>query len=520
MISTTCKNELKIWNTRTQQCIRSLHSEYGLKCIFISGNKHVLVATKQGSLMLYDLLGSRLLQKYLAHDGPAYSMDLCPDKSGVASGGGDACVKFWTFDLVMNAKTGEKELSLKLTKTLKVQDEALCVKYSPDGKFIVVSLLDCTIQLFNAQTLKFHLTLYGHKLPTFTLDISSDSQLLISGSADKNIKIWGINHGDCHKSIFAHSDSIMGLRFVPKTHYFFSCGKDRIIKYWDGDKFRKIQEFSNSHKNEVWDIAINSTGQLLCSGSGDRSISLWMESDEPLFPLEEERKELESKFDENLDNEDKFDRKPSAIEKSGIIEFKEVDKPTRKNMDAIDRAEYLMECMTEWKNKEAKKSAATEFMYGVIRNIPTSQMEEIILILPFQNGIDWLLGYLMDILSCDQNEKGTIDKSRGDMEKCVKLCLCIVEIHYQRFLGTYNLELFRCLKTLSILCRQNLTDYKRTIGHNLETFAYLQDLMKSKAEYAFGTFQRDKNLFINAQKDKLVETWDDKDNDVDEEMEM
>ncbi|ETO08955.1 hypothetical protein RFI_28432 [Reticulomyxa filosa] len=93
-------------------------------------------------------------------------------------------------------------------------------------------------------------------------------------------------------------------------------------------------------------------------------------------------------------------------------------------------------------------------------------MEEIILILPFQNGIDWLLGYLMDILSCDQNEKGTIDKSRGDMEKCVKLCLCIVET--------------RCLKTLSILCRQNLTDYKRTIGHNLETFAYLQDLIKSK----------------------------------------
>jgi len=29
---------------------------------------------------------------------------------------------------------------------------------------------------------------------------------LITGSADKNIKIWGLDFGDCHKSIFAHDD--------------------------------------------------------------------------------------------------------------------------------------------------------------------------------------------------------------------------------------------------------------------------------------------------------------------------
>ena len=42
-------------------------------------------------------------------------------------------------------------------------------------------------------SLKFFLSLYGHKLPATTLDISSDSTILISGSADKNIKVglWG-----------------------------------------------------------------------------------------------------------------------------------------------------------------------------------------------------------------------------------------------------------------------------------------------------------------------------------------
>jgi WD40 repeat protein len=39
-------------------------------------------------------------------------------------------------------------------------------------------------------SLKFFLSLYGHKLPALTMDISSDSTLLVTGSADKNIKVW------------------------------------------------------------------------------------------------------------------------------------------------------------------------------------------------------------------------------------------------------------------------------------------------------------------------------------------
>lgn len=38
------------------------------------------------------------------------------------------------------------------------------------------------------------------------MDISSDGELIVTGSADKNLKIWGLDFGDCHKSIFAHAD--------------------------------------------------------------------------------------------------------------------------------------------------------------------------------------------------------------------------------------------------------------------------------------------------------------------------
>ena len=136
------------------------------------------------------------------------------------------------------------------TRTLQLQEDALAVKLSPDGRLIAVSLMDSTIKVFFVDSLKFFLSLYGHKLPALTLDISSDSTLIVTGSADKNVKIWGLDFGDCHKSIFAHDDSVTGVGFVPNTHYFFTVGKDGLLKQWDADNYERIITLKG-HINEV-----------------------------------------------------------------------------------------------------------------------------------------------------------------------------------------------------------------------------------------------------------------------------
>jgi WD40 repeat protein len=76
------------------------------------------------------------------------------------------------------------------------------------------------------------------QLPVLSMDISSDSKLIVTCSADKNVKIWGLDFGDCHKSIFAHDESVMQVAFENDSHYFWTVGKDKMLKYWDGDKVR------------------------------------------------------------------------------------------------------------------------------------------------------------------------------------------------------------------------------------------------------------------------------------------
>ena len=54
--------------------------------------------------------------------------------------------------------------SLVHTRTLKMTDDVLSVRYSPNGKLLAVSLLDSTVKVFYQDSLKFFLSLYGHKV--------------------------------------------------------------------------------------------------------------------------------------------------------------------------------------------------------------------------------------------------------------------------------------------------------------------------------------------------------------------
>jgi U3 small nucleolar RNA-associated protein 12 len=49
-------------------------------------------------------------------------------------------------------------------RTLKMTDDVLSVRFSPNGKLLAVSLLDSTVKLFYEDSLKFFLSLYGHKV--------------------------------------------------------------------------------------------------------------------------------------------------------------------------------------------------------------------------------------------------------------------------------------------------------------------------------------------------------------------
>lgn len=65
-------------------------------------------------------------------------------------------MKFWNFELVQDPdnQIKAKVLSVLHVRTLKLEETVLCVRISPNNRFVAVSLLDSTIKIFFLDTFK------------------------------------------------------------------------------------------------------------------------------------------------------------------------------------------------------------------------------------------------------------------------------------------------------------------------------------------------------------------------------
>ncbi|CAO3587349.1 unnamed protein product [Absidia cylindrospora] len=482
VLASASQNLLKLWNIKTRMCIRSIDCGYALCSAFLPGDRHVLLGTKTGEIELYDIGSAIMIQSIKAHDGPVYSLAVRPDKRGFVTGSADKDVKFWDFDLLEKSNS-EKSLTFTHMRTLKMSDEVLCVRYSPDQNLLAVSLLDTTVKVFYHDTLKFFLSLYGHKLPVLDMDISSDNTLLATCSADKNVKLWGLDFGDCHKSLFAHQESVMSVKFVWGTHYFFTVSKDKTIKYWDGDKFENIMKLEGHH-GEVWALAVAKNGTFIVSGSHDRSLRIWEKTDEQLFLEEEREKELEQVYEATLVNQ---------LEKTDMNDNMEVDAAGIQTMETLKAGERIMEAIDigdeerkGWEDYETARSKGLpavpptrntiliamgdvtpeRYVLDVIQKIKANDLEESLLVLPFSKVVS-LLSYI-EIWA----------KKNWNIILVSRVLFILTKTHHNQIAS--NRIMRPMLDSIRIHLRMQLQRQKDVMGYNRAALSYMQRDWKAR----------------------------------------
>lgn len=483
---------VKMWNRNSQQCVRTVSSGYVLSLVFVPGERHCIAGTKDGHLQLFDIAGGKILEDVEAHRGELWSIAVCPDKRGFMTGSADKEIKFWEFEFVDDEEQNfsSKRLSFQHIRTLKMSDDILCVKYSPDQKFIAASLLDSTVKVFFADTLKFFLSMYGHKLPVLSMDISTDSTLLVTGSADRNIKIWGMDFGDCHKSMFAHDDSVMCVQFVPRTHLFFSCGKDGKIKQWDADSFEHIVTLQGHHA-EVWTLAISPSGDFVVSASHDKSLRLWERTEEPLILTEEREMEREKEYEESLNQGDPTVIAGETSEEVTLAATRTVEsvKGAERIMEAIElykeetekMKEYQADCQAQNKKlpppqpnpilKAYGDVTPSKYVCEVLKKVKSSELEESLLVMPFSYVLD-----LFPLLEIFINQGWEVELS------CRCLFFLLRVNHGQITSSQVLLPIIDRLRSTTL---SKVAQLKDTIGFNLAGLQFMQQQIEAKGDVQF-----------------------------------
>jgi WD40 repeat protein len=94
-------------------------------------------------------------------------------------------------------------------------DEVAAVAFSQDGQILISGSADKTIKLWNLKTGQLIRTLTGHTQAINTLVVSPDGQFLASGgSTDKTIKLWNLTTGSLTRT-FVDGGQVGTVRFSP-----------------------------------------------------------------------------------------------------------------------------------------------------------------------------------------------------------------------------------------------------------------------------------------------------------------
>ncbi|EOB12630.1 U3 small nucleolar RNA-associated protein 12 [Nosema bombycis CQ1] len=131
---------------------------------------------------------------------------------------------------------------LEVYDELESNDLVAHVKLNDEINLLLVSKLNSKVYVYELPTLDQKLILYGHSLPVKHIEISPDFKNVITTGADKVIKIWGLQFGECRKTIVNDTQNTTYI-----NNELFMVGSD-TIKYYK--KFESIKEFKY-HSNYV-----------------------------------------------------------------------------------------------------------------------------------------------------------------------------------------------------------------------------------------------------------------------------
>jgi U3 small nucleolar RNA-associated protein 12 len=421
----SASNEIRIWDSASGQCLCSIDladqhdtSKFNVVAAlflrppsssgasFVEG-KYAAIATDRGAIMILDCESGFVLETVVVATGKSSPVDpgiraMAQSVSGdtIAVGGGCRFVSFYRLDF----SNADQKWRLREAPRLELPSEVTTLCFTPNQELFLVALMDMTVRAFRTDTLAFALSFYGHKLPVTTMDVSGDSKLLITGSADKSCRIWGLQFGDCIRSLTrAHEDGVTVVRFdFINPRCFWSGGRDGSLRYWDADlsadrsciltldgRSALFQNGWGHRSGVVTAIAVSGRSELLASAGTDLSIRIWRRHEDQLVAGEERERQLQELFEADalVESEqdylgdlplDPHEAEPPQREMSNASGIERSQK-VEKTLDSVAASDRIIEAMQKW--DDGKRLSE--------RSFETDQFRELIQILRSIRPLDY-----------------------------------------------------------------------------------------------------------------------------------
>lgn len=246
---------------------------------FSEDGKQVVTGDDSHQVRVWDVTTGKELDTISGHTAPVTSVGYLA-KNSVVSGSADKTVLIQSIQPVWNliAQLGADAKDPANVGASPISNRALCLDFSPDGKLLAVGGGDPSrsgeVIIFDAATGKVVRKLGdAHSDTVLGLKFSGTGKSLLTGAADKFVKIFDVATGEFVKSFEGHTHHVLDVAWKADESTIVSAGADNVIKVWNietGEQKRTISGYSK----QVTSISFLGLGDNIVSGGGDKTVRM------------------------------------------------------------------------------------------------------------------------------------------------------------------------------------------------------------------------------------------------------
>jgi tricorn protease-like protein len=180
------------------------------------------------------------------------------------------------------ANLGSSGVTAKPVKRFVVQKSLIghskmvtCAKFSPDGKTLVSSGMDCTIRLWDVATGKQKSVDKRPEAPVNWVDFSPDGKLVVNILDDNTVGFTNIEHQ--FSKVVSEGDGTVGwsVAVSPDNLTLMASGEDQCLRFWDLWTGR-MKKFFKTEPDNTNSATFSPDGTYVAAGSDNSStVKVW-----------------------------------------------------------------------------------------------------------------------------------------------------------------------------------------------------------------------------------------------------